>query len=123
MEHYAICPCVVRFGRSFLNIGRGPNNNQVGQFITLGLCDGTVAEDDLVRKALWVYATYRAVMETAHEEMGVTHDFQELLKQFAREGVQGHGRSTFILDSSFARIAPQGDGALEDAFQDWQEDL
>ena len=64
-------------------------------------------------------------MELSHgdkEALQGDQDIQELLKQYAREGVQGHGSSTNILDSSFMRTSPQGEGMLEEALNEWQEE-
>ena len=96
----------------------------MGLFLTLGLHEGTATDSDIIRRAIWVYATYRAVMELGHEEDadGPVNP-QELLKQFAKEGVEGHGPSTAILDSCFVRRAPQRNGIFEDALDDWVEDL
>ena len=78
VEHYAVCPCVKKFGRSFFNFRPGPDPNQTGQFITLGLNDGTATDEDIVRKALWVYATYRTVMDLARDDDKETQEAQDI---------------------------------------------
>ena len=80
LEHYAVCPHVHTFGRTMFNIRQKPSLNPSGLFLTLGLHESTVADADIVRRAIWVYATYRAVVELEHEEASSNVDIQELLK-------------------------------------------
>ena len=127
VEHYAVCPYVIQFGRKVLNIHPPPSTNPAGLFLTLGLHEATVTDTDIIRRAIWVYATYRAVMELSHDEDSDDGEplgnAQELLKQFAKEAVEGHGPSTAILDSCFLRRPTQRNGILEDALDDWNEDI
>ncbi len=123
LEHYAVCPCIRKFGRTFLNLQRGPANCQLGQFIALGLNDAKVADEELVRRAIWVYSAYRAVMEVSHNGYGSQEEVQDMLKQFAREAVRGHSTSTAILDGCFVNWNSHSITAFEASLDEWQEDI
>ena len=109
LEHYARCPCIRRFARSFLNIKHDPQDTQGGQLLVLGLNLGTVSDEMLVRRAICTYAAYNAFNDMSHGFQMDQQGIQELLKQHAREAVRGHSTSTAILEGSFQAdiIVPQ----------------
>ena len=69
-----------------------------GQFLVLGLNSSKQDAKTLCKRAIWIYATYRA-FHTCRQDPGHNLDCIELMKQFARIGVQGHSKATSTLDA------------------------
>ena len=85
---------------------------------------GVVAEQTLVRRAVWVYATYRAHCGISHGGALGTAQNQELLKQYAREAVQGHRQSAAVVDGSFCgHGCVQEDPGFYGMLNAWEEDI
>ena len=100
LEHYALCPLVHEFGRKCLNIGTAADCNDRGHFLMLCLNQRNLDKATLARRAIWIYAVYRAFLlyQRNYEE---GDDVVETMKQFTRLGVRGHRRATSIYCSSF----------------------
>ncbi len=124
LEHYAVCPHVISFGKKFLNLYPGPDGIQPGQFITMGLNEGSVSDDTLVRRAIWIFSVYRTMSEVAHGTQLNSEELQELMRQFAREAVRGHGISPAILENCFnCRGSGYDTSATEEPPQDWDVEI
>ena len=95
-----------------------------GDFIALGLDAGTVADHTIIRRAVWVYAAYRAHCDISHRGSLGPIQNQELLKQFAREAVQGHPQSAAIVDGSFINHGfTQDRSGFQDMLDTWDDDI
>lgn len=96
LEHYATCPTVHTFGRKWLGL---PHHDDPLQrrydFITLGAHQHRSLDPDItIRKAIRIYATYRAVLTIKHSDNLSPQTASELLPQYARMAAMGHRRST-----------------------------
>ena len=81
-----------------------------GDFIVFG-CDVCIpSEECLIRRAVCVYATYRATNLLRHSEGADAGEAGDMLQQFAREGVRGHARTTHAMNSAFAITTYQAAG-------------
>ncbi len=114
IEHYAHCSIVLDFARRALQIDAACGTQRLGHFVTLGLNADKVQEDDLVRRALLLYAVYRATNLLRHIPMQSLDSVNDMLLQFAKEGVRGHGSSTAILDGFAAHPSRFSASAHED---------
>ena len=101
IEHYAICPTVVQFARSFLNLKGQDFIPGVGDFVTLGLNSGTVEEAKLALKAILVYSVYRT--SDLYRRKGATSQetATQALQQFAKDAVRGHPKAQSALCHSY----------------------
>ena len=124
LEHYAVCPCVRTLARNFLNLAPAQSGSSpLGHFLTLGLCNGTASDVELVKHAVWIYAAYSAVNCLSHGSAMDAEGVQELLKQQAREAVRGHEFSTRILEGAFAQQCRSVDSPMEDILEEWTLDI
>ena len=101
-----------------MNLHPSSRGVQRGDFITLGVNSGAVPDETIIRRAVWVYATYRAHGSLSHGESLDPTQTQELLKQFAREAVRGNSHAGSIIDGSFAR----GRLEFQEALDSWDID-
>ncbi len=100
IEHYAHCPVVWRCAKKCMRIH--PTSDHRGQFVVLGLNESTSCKEEVIARALWVYAAYRAhnILRFSPLAPGETAD--DLLKQLLKEGVMGHPDATAFLDYRWA---------------------
>ena len=101
IEHYSICPTVVQFARSFLNLGVQNFTPGVGDFVTLGLNRGTLEDSTLALKAILVYSVYRTSDMYRRKGAATQEDATQALQQFAKEAVRGHPRAQRALCCSY----------------------
>ena len=95
----------------------------MGQFIALGLNEGTVSDELLAKRALGIYAAYRTINHASHECDYNPLDTHDLFKQFVREAVRGHSSSTLILDNCY--VTPQteeDEPQLNERLRNWELD-
>ena len=102
LEHYAMCPVVHEYGRRHLNLNIGSSCRQRGHFLVSGLNVANLVKEELARRAIWVYAVYRAFLYCRHNA-GERFDVVELMEQFARIGVRSHTGASKALDYAWAR--------------------
>ena len=103
IEHYAICPQVVRFNRTFLQLKEAQGGNNLSTFIVMGLNLGTVLDQNLALRAISAYAVYRTTILCRLNGNRDTAVVDDMLRQYAREAVRGHGVATSILEGSYTR--------------------
>ena len=101
IEHYSVCPTIVQFARSFLNLGVRDYTPGVGDFVTLGLNRGTVEESKLALKAILIYSVYRT--SDLYRRKGATsqENATQALQQFAKDATRGHPKAQNALRFSF----------------------
>ena len=101
IEHYSICPTVVQFARSFLNLGVRNYLPGVEDFVTLGLNRGTLEDSTLTLKAILIYSVYRT--SDMYRRKGATNqeNATQALQQFAKDAVKGHSRAQSALCNSY----------------------
>ena len=105
IEHYAHCAAVRSLSRNFLGSGVGGTqpaitspSNAKGDFIVLGLNQGSVEDALLTKRAILVYAVYRATNLQRHsDDVASIVESSGILQQYAKEAVRGHSVSTGIL--------------------------
>ncbi len=85
IEHYAVCPTAIHFGRAFLGISQIHQPTPVGNLVTLGLNYATVADEDIVTRGIYIYALYRTMCTLNHGEAGSWQEVHDMLCQFARQ--------------------------------------
>ncbi len=123
LEHYAVCPCLVKCAKKSLNLHPIGGGIQMGQFIALGLNEGTVSDETLVKRALGVYAAYRTVNHFSHESGCNASEVTDFFKQFIREAVRGHASSSSVLDNCY--VTPQieeEEPQLNERLRSWELD-
>ena len=64
----------------------------------LGVNYGSVDDTTLVKRSIVVYAVYRATNHLRHAPLSSTDAVKDMLCQFAREAVRGHGPATKRLE-------------------------
>ncbi len=116
IEHYAHCPVVRGCATKYLRIF--PSSNHTGQFIVLGVNEGIPNREDLIARALWVYATYRAHNILRFAPLAEGEEAGDLLKQLAKEGAMGHPEASAVLDSRWAHFN-SGQSLWAEPRDDW----
>ena len=101
IEHYATCPIVASFSRSFVGTRREAGRSRLGNFVVLGFDSGSVCIETLTRRAVLV-AVYRATNTLRSMGQSETVDSRDVLQQFAKEAVRGHRWATAVLDGKTA---------------------
>ncbi len=104
IEHYAGCSVVKEFARKKLNIR--PSTWSRGLFVTLGAHEGWCDRATLARRALWVYATYKAHNTFRYTPLATDTSPLHVLGQFAVEGTLGHAYAAQCLDGAYCSVAP-----------------
>ena len=98
IEHYARCKVTGELCNKFVGLGAVHYSKWLGNFVVLGVNDSKVNDTTLVKRAVVVYAIYRATNQLRHAP-STQHDFiQDLVHQFAREAVRGHPAATRMLE-------------------------
>ena len=94
IEHYACCPVVRNFGCRRLQLEDvvEARPTRIARFVSLGVWLGYPSEAELARRAVLVYAVYRAVLLHRHAIAPSESFAAEALPQFAREAVRHHRR-------------------------------
>ena len=126
IEHYAKCPISITFARNFLRIR--PQHLHIGHFVALGLTEGSQPREEIMMRAIWVYALYKTHNMLRYKPLKPGEEPSEMLKQFAREGVMGHAEATACLDNRWTsthpaqEVASDGVAAVEDP-EEWLQDI
>ena len=99
IEHYAMCKVTGDLCTGFVGLSPVHYSRQLGNFVVLGVNYGKVDDATLVKRAVVVYAIYRATNHLRHAP-STSHDFiKDLIVQFARESVKGHVPATRMLEA------------------------
>ena len=96
IEHYCRCPSTLLLASSYLRLD---NHTQVNLY-TFNLTNPHIRTcEELVVSALLIYAIYRGTNHYRHHAAGCPQDVHDSLRQWTREGVARHQRSTHILQN------------------------
>ena len=100
IEHYARCPRVVAFASKCLGLSVASCSLQA--FL---LCERGWSNEELVTRAVLVYAVFRCMHRLREYENPSEAYVYDLLEQYAKLGVQGHGPSTDMVFGASRRRA------------------
>jgi hypothetical protein len=125
IQHYSICPCVVRFNRTCLGLHEQDGGNNLSTFVALGLNLSTVPDNVLALRAISLYAVYRTTLHyRRHGNATDATEVHDSLKQFAKEAVRGHTQASATLDGRFIRgRGPERAAARESALEEAADDF
>jgi hypothetical protein len=99
IEHYARCAVLRDLCHHFIGLSHSHYSTWLGNFVILGLNHGSVCEVTLVKRAIAVYATYRTINKLRHFPCTDCNIIRDMMYQFAREAVRGHGPATRLLET------------------------
>ena len=126
IEHYAKCPILICFARNLLRIR--PQHFHIGYFLALGLTEGTQPREEILMRAIWVYALYKAHNVLRYKPLRPGEELSEMLKKLAREGVMDHPEATVCVDNRWTSthlvqdVASDGVVEVEDN-EEWLHDI
>ena len=98
IEHYAFCAIVKEIGVRFVGLQQTHYSRNLGNFVALGLNHGTVDETTLTKRAVLVYAVYRATNTLRKCPARDVEHVKDMIQQYCREAVRGHGEATKKLE-------------------------
>ena len=98
IEHYARCAVTADLGAGFVGLRAAHYSQWLGNFVVLGVNHGTVNDTTLVKRAVVVYSIYRATNLLRHSPSNERDVIKDMVYQFAREAVRGHGPATKRLE-------------------------
>ena len=99
IEHYARCRVTRDLCTGFVGLSPLHYTRWLGNFVVLGVNHGKVDDTTVVKRAVVVYAIYRATNHLRHKPESNHDVIQDLVRQFAREAVRGHGPATRMLEA------------------------
>ena len=99
IEHYARCSVLRDLCHRFIGLPDSHDSTWLGNFVVLGLNHGSVCEGTLAKRAIAVYATYRTTNKLRHSPCTDCSIIKDMMCQFAREAVRGHGPATRFLEA------------------------
>ena len=92
IEHYARCPRVVAFASRCLGFSAASCSLQA--FL---LCEKGWSDEQLTARAVLVYAVFRCMHRLRNYDNPSESYVHDLLEQYAKYGVQGHGPSANVV--------------------------
>jgi len=99
IEHYAKCKVTGDLCTAFVGLSAVHYSQWLGNFVVLGVNHSKVNDTTLVKRAVVVYAIYRATNHLRHAPSSGHAFIKDLTYQFAREAVRGHTAATRMLES------------------------
>ena len=105
IEHYARCTITIDSARNFVGLRRSHYSTWLGDFVVLGLNHGKVDGRTLTLRAIVVYAVMRATNLLRHHPAIGDNVATDMVQQFAKEAVRGHGKASAVLDGAVWRAA------------------
>ena len=98
IEHYARCSVTRDLCTGFVGLREDHHSKWLGNFVVLGSNRGSVDDMTLVRRAVVVYAVYRATNSLRHTPSDDYDVVKDMVHQFVREAVRGHTHATRLLE-------------------------
>ena len=99
IEHYARCSVTAAVCNHLLGLSSDHYSKWLANFVVLGNNDSLVDEITLVKRAVAVYAIYMATNRLRHSPCSDPNFIQDLVFQFAREGVRNHNAAAKMLET------------------------
>ena len=97
IEHYARCTVTIDAARNFVGLQRSHYSTWLGDFVVLGLNHGKVDGKILTLRAIVVYAVMRTTNLLRHHPTTEDDAATDMVQQFAKEAVRGHGKASAVL--------------------------
>ena len=98
IEHYSRCTVGRTLSANFIGLPATHHSHWLGDFVVLGVSRGVCNDIALVKRAVAVYAIYRATNHLRHHASNDAQVIIDMLQQYAREAVRGHSKATAYLE-------------------------